>query len=141
MFQTHGIIMLNASDHNLVSAARKQPKIEKSFMYIWGRSYRNFQNVLFERDVIFEDWSDVTREGDVNVAWRCFAAKLTKIRDKHAPYKHMKVTDSMPKWVTVEYIATCDEHDFHFDEYHKDKTEVKQARMKRSRNYLKLIEK
>ncbi len=41
----------------------------------------------------------------------------------------------MPKWVTVEYIAACDERDFHFSEYSKDLTEAKKAHMKRSRNY------
>ena len=35
MFAKHGIVDLNASDHNLIYATRKQPKIEKSFKYSW----------------------------------------------------------------------------------------------------------
>ena len=87
MFQNHGVIMLNASDHNLVYVVRKQPKVEKSFAYIWGRSYSKFDEVLFERDVIFEDWSGVTNEGDSNAAWKCFATKLIAILKRHTPYK------------------------------------------------------
>ena len=34
MFEEHGIIDINSSDHNLIFVARKQPKIEKSFRYI-----------------------------------------------------------------------------------------------------------
>ena len=47
----------------------------------------------------------------------------------------MKISDSLPKWVTVTYIEACDERDFHFKEYCKDKTDAKEASMKQSRNY------
>ena len=60
MYQNHGIININASDHNLIYAVRKQPKVSKSFKYIWARSYCKFEATLFERDIIFADWSNVT---------------------------------------------------------------------------------
>ncbi len=48
MFELHGIIELNASDHNLVYAVRKQPKIKHMYKFIWGRTFQNFNNQLFE---------------------------------------------------------------------------------------------
>ena len=50
-------IMMNASDHNLINAVRKQPKVSKSCKKIWGRSYRAFVELMFERDIIFADWT------------------------------------------------------------------------------------
>ena len=47
----------------------------------------------------------------------------------------MRISDSMPKWVTDEFIAACDTRDHHFCTYCKNKTDANQAIMKRSRNY------
>ena len=68
MFEHHGIIHMNASVHNLTFAARKQPKLLRSQKYIWGRSFCRFDSILFERDIVFMDWSDVTEELDANLA-------------------------------------------------------------------------
>ena len=87
MLQCHGVIRMNASDHNLIYTVRKQPKVDKSFKTIWGRSYRKFEDVLFERDVIFANWDDVIHEPDANVAWNRFSERLISILDKHAPTK------------------------------------------------------
>ncbi len=81
MYAKNGIIELNASDHNLVYAVRKQPKIEKSYHHVWGRSYRKFDSILFERDIIFHDWSAVTNQVDPNLAWNAFVQHINTILD------------------------------------------------------------
>ncbi len=136
MFELHGIIGLNASDHNLVYAVRKHPKTRKSYKFIWARSYKTFQHTVFERDIIFENWADVLDEDNVSYAWDNFANKLIKIVDKHAPVKKLKIKDSLPKWVTREYIQACDVRDSLYRTYVKNKSDINKREMKRSRNYV-----
>ena len=47
----------------------------------------------------------------------------------------MRITDSMPKWVTCDYISACDARDHHFRIYSRNRTEANRAVMKHSRNY------
>ena len=136
MFQLHGIIGLNASDHNLIYAVRKHPKISKTYKFILGRSYHRFDRLLFERDILFTYWDDVAEEADASTAWDKFANKLTQVLDKHAPVRRMQVSDSMPKWVTREYLQACDERDFLHRKYSKDKSDFNRAEMKRSWNFV-----
>ena len=91
MYQLYGIIDINAIDHNSVYAVDKQPKIEKTYKFIWARSYCNFNYLLFERDIIFADWANVTEKIEPNLAWDNFADKLVEIVDVHAPYKNESV--------------------------------------------------
>ncbi len=90
---------------------------------------------MFERDVIFTDWNMVTREADANLAWENFHENLVEILDRHAPYRQMRVSDSMPKCVTREFIEACDARDHLYRVFSKNKTEENKARMKRSRNF------
>ena len=132
MFANHGIVNINASDHNLVFATRKQPKVEKSYKFIWCRSYRRFEPTIFERDVIFTYWNEVMQTQDSNTAWNLFVEKINTLLDIHVPYRNIKVSDSMPKWVTAEFIQACDEWDYHLKCYRRNKNEANKARMKRS---------
>ena len=103
MSELHGTIDLIARDHNRVYAVRKQPKIKKSYKFMWDRTYHYFDALLLKRDVLSHDWSNVLDEGDVNMAWDNFTNSLIKIVDQHAPFKRL-VSDSLPKWVTIEYM-------------------------------------
>ena len=47
----------------------------------------------------------------------------------------MRISDSMPRWVTREYVEACDARDYHFRIYSNDMTEANLLRMKRSRNF------
>ena len=123
MVQLHGIISLYANEHTLVYVVRKQPKIKHSHRFIWARSFRNFNPFLFEWDILFVDWSDVLAEQDVKLSWANFSDKLNLLMDNHAPFKKTRVSDSMPKWVTMEFIAVCDECDHHYRRYAKNKSE------------------
>ncbi len=136
MFEQHGIIDLNASDHNLVFAARKQPKIVKEFKYVWCRSFRRFEPTLFERDVLFADWREVMTTTDCNLAWDSLVHKLNSILDTHAPHMNVRIPESMPKWVTKEFLQACDERDFHLRQYRRHKNDNTRARMKQSRNHV-----
>ena len=77
----------------------------------------------------------MTDEPDSDMAWCNFSNKLILIMDKHAPFKKLRVSDSMPKWVTREYLSACDERDALHRKYSRDKTDRNKAEMKRSRNY------
>ena len=105
MFEIHGIVDLNASDHNLIFATRKQPKLEKMDKHIWCWSFCKFESVLFEQDVIFYDWTDVMQSTDSNRAWDLFVEKVNTLLDVHAPFKNIRIPESVAKWVTQEYMA------------------------------------
>ena len=71
---------------------------------------------------------------NVDIAWESFTSKLILILDKHAPYRKITASVSLPKWVTRQYIEACDEQDYHHREYAKNKTPENLAKKKRSRN-------
>ena len=124
MYQSRGIININASDHNLIYAVRKQPKVSKSDKFIWACSYRRFEATIFERDILFADWTGIIQEHDAGLAWSKFSERLVNIINMHAPFQKMRISESQPKWVTLEYIAACDARDHHFDVYSKNKTDA-----------------
>ena len=56
---------------------------------------------------------------NIDLAWDSFNETIISILDKHAPYRRMKISELMPKWVTREYVEACDVRDHHHQEYCK----------------------
>ncbi len=131
---------IDASDHNLIYAFRKQPKVLKDYKYVWCHSFRWFEPSLFEWDVLFADWRNVTKEINPSTAWDNLVITVNKILDIHAPFKNIRIPESMPRWVTTKYFQACDERDYHLRQYSKSKTDENRARRNHSRNYCTMLE-
>ena len=73
---------------------------------------------------------------DSNIAWDLFVGKLNALLDIHAPFENVRIPESMPKWVTREFLQACDEHNYHLRQYRRNRAEDNRNRMKCSRNFV-----
>ena len=113
MYYQSGILHLNISDHSLVYTARKKVKIHKAFSYIRCRSYKTFDDKLFQLDVENIDWSELLATRDVNIAAELFLTNICNVVDTHAPYMEVKLHDNAPKWVNGDYLSHINEREYH----------------------------
>ena len=56
------------------------------------RTYKNFNNELFKKDLLKTDWKSLlkTNLNDVNFSFKQFLLKLNNLLDMHAPFKYSK---------------------------------------------------
>lgn len=47
-----------------------------------------------------QDWTDITRESDIDIAYSCFVEKLTTLVHSVIPFRRVTVTNSTPTYVT-----------------------------------------
>lgn len=85
MYHQNGVIELGVSDHSLIYTSRKKLKVEYDTEYVWTRSYRSYNDEMYERDIANADWSPVLNASNVNVAVNQFYRIILEIIEKHAP--------------------------------------------------------
>ena len=95
-----GVIDLGLSDHCLVYTSRKRLKFKQPVTYIIGRSYRRFDETLFNLDVCKESWVNVYHCQDPDQAANIFTDTLLEIAERHAPHKKLKIRQGQARWVT-----------------------------------------
>lgn len=87
---------MGCSDHNLIAIVRKT-KLHKAGSKIkYRRSYKRFNQVLFEEEVKGEEWEKVCSEENPEEALSIFMKLFMVIADKHAP---------MRKWTARSHSA------------------------------------
>ena len=121
MYSIHGVLDPGISDHSMVYAVRKKPKIPHNPKFVWTRSYRLYKNDFYE-DMCLVDWSDVLDAEDVNEAVNLFYLKILAIIDRHAPYNFVKIKDGLAKWVTNEFLGLLDDRRDRMKRYKKYRT-------------------
>ena len=53
----HGVKHINVSDHELIFVVRKKLKIQYIAINTFGRSYKNYDTLAFQRALTDHDWS------------------------------------------------------------------------------------
>ena len=84
------------SDHNVVVLA---PLINAKYcidIKTWPLSESKI--IVFENDLIMQDWSDVINNQSVDVKVEQFHGVITSTLDRHLPEKNMKVSNLDKKW-------------------------------------------
>ena len=71
-YNVSGTIETGDTDHSLIFTTRKKKKIHSEPCYFYGRTYTRFNPLLFQRDCIFTNWSDVLSQDDPVLAGTSF---------------------------------------------------------------------
>jgi hypothetical protein len=88
------------SDHRLVLCTRYTKKIITSPRYIKKRSYKNFDEGAFLREVRNTSMMNVYMCGDASEAARLLSVNLNSVLDRMAPVRRIQVRHNFAPWVT-----------------------------------------
>ena len=98
-----GIVDLGLSDHQMIYCTRKlvqnKTAVKKTFE---SRSLKNYSVDVYEnalRDLNFPNYEEFT---DIDLAYRDFTEKLTKVIDTIAPLKKSRIKSNNPEWFDRE---------------------------------------
>lgn len=104
------------SDHYLVGTSRYLGHTQPQYVYVKGRSYKNYNYELAKkfydtqrRDLIFS-------YNDPNLIWTKLLSFINKCANTLCPYKEMEVRQNKPPWITNELIEILHERDQAFEE-------------------------
>ena len=123
-----GVTDLGVSDHCLTYTSRRRLKLKNKTNYYIGRSYRNFDPVLFYTDIAKETWIDIYAMQDPNEAAIRFTNTLLTIAEIHAPHRRLKCRENQPKWVTAKFLSMVDEKHHWCNIYKRRPTQFNAAR-------------
>ena len=132
-----GVIDLGLSDHQLIYCTRKiiknKPNKHK-FIKIRSLKHYTIEKFLKElKDIIFPDYSDYN---DINEAYSDFIKKITKIIDKIAPIKEIRIKNNTAKWIDEEILEGIRNRDKLFTKFKKSKINIDHLNYKKARNKL-----
>ena len=92
--------LMGSSDHKLVQVTRFSRSFKQNIRYCRKRSYKNFSEVDFHREVENISWWEVYASEDVDIAADIFTRKLTDILDRMAPVKKFQIRTKYAAWVS-----------------------------------------
>ena len=95
----------------LCFTSRKKHKLPRAVKYVDCRTYRNFTDVSFQRDVANIDWANTLELLNPNEIAKDFTQKFNKVMDHHAPLKRLKIREHAPDWLNTDYLAHIDERE------------------------------
>ena len=107
-----GVIVSGISDHDLVYVIRKfkRPKSEPKLIKV--RTFKNFVENDFLRDLRLADWSYFTKCEDLDHACDIFNRNVKTVAGKHAPFVTHKIKGRVEAWVTDDFIKAIKERDY-----------------------------
>ena len=97
-----GSLLTSLSDHNLIYTIRKIGIPRGLPKYIKFRSFKNFKQEDFLKDIRNTFGETNTNLSDFTLAWTAWKSKMLTILDKHAPSRTRKVRNRPSPWVTKE---------------------------------------
>ncbi len=83
-YETQGVLDAGLNDHSMIYAVRKRHKPKNKNNYIFARSYRNFDEVLFSIDMERAPWVNVYSCVDANEALNMFNKIFLEVAEWHA---------------------------------------------------------
>ena len=89
----HQALLVNCSTP-LATDSRKTRRVV-TFPDIRQHNLAKLSEVLHK-----QDWTDITTESDINIAYSCFVDRLTTLVHSVIPFKHVTVTNCTPTYVT-----------------------------------------
>lgn len=103
-FSKVGVMSDCFSDHSIVNCVWKikLPKVAPKMTNI--RQHKKLNLDLFINDLLAINWDRFQLISDVQDAWDFFLSEFTKVVDKHAPWKVVKVKGRHLPWISPELI-------------------------------------
>ena len=132
----YGTININISDHNAIFFNRKVHPSKPVRKIITGRTYAQYNEDRFLRDLQNIEWRDITAMEKPSDKWCSFKKRFIDICDVHAPTKKLKVTQNKPKWLTNDIFELMNVSDTAFKKAKTTKTSRDWEIAKDARNHL-----
>ena len=105
------ILDLNISDHQFIHLNRAHVPKEKSKLEFTGRSYKNYNQVVFQNNLLEKDWNELYTNNDVNQAWNIMLTNIMITIDRMCPLKKYKIAKAKEPWVTNEILEMIKDKD------------------------------
>ena len=107
-----GVIDPGVSDHSLIYVIRKfkRPKGEPKIIRV--RSFKNFVDDDFLRDLRNSDWSYFLNFTDLDQSCDIFNSIVKTVADKHAPFVTHKIKGKIEAWVTNDLLQAIKERNY-----------------------------
>ena len=94
------VIVSGASDHDILSYVRYSKNPPSPARIIRRRSYKNFIEEDFLKDLSAVDWADVYTSNDIDAAVDIFTSKFRSVLNQHAPWIIFQLRKSFCPWLT-----------------------------------------
>ena len=105
------ILDLNISDHQFIHLNRAHVPKEKSKLEFIGRSYKNYNQVVFQNNLLEKDRNALYNNNDVNQAWNIMLTNIMSTIDRMCPLKNYKVAKAKEPWVTNDILEMIKDKD------------------------------
>ena len=101
----------NLSDHLAVSVTRKRLGRKFSKVSFSGRSYKNYDKNLFQRNLIDENWDSFYDSNSPSDCWDIMEGKIRLIINRMCPLKTFSVKEVREPWITNELLEEIKDKD------------------------------
>jgi len=103
--KTAGTRPWEASDHELVYVTRKKAKENKNTVKKMGRSYANYDKLVYTDKIKSKNWGFMEGDSNIDVKWAKFRGNMEEALDEMCPIKSLTVRASQDKWITKEILT------------------------------------
>ena len=129
-----GVCNINISDHQMILFTRKKAKFLKQKCDFTGRSYRNYNKVIFLDRIKNADWSFLNVDMNVQDQWEYWLLLIKTELDKMCPLKTFKIKQIKQQWITPRLIELIKDKDVALKNAKKAKNPALWTEAKRLRN-------
>ena len=131
-----GVLQISMSDHFMVFCIRKSnSSLQKEHKMIKSRMMKNFNEQAFLGDVAAISWEqEIGNSDDVNVLANNWSNLFTRIIEKHAPIRQMRVSKKYCPWINEDLKKLMRSRDKLKKAANKTKSEILMNSYKHVRN-------
>ena len=130
-----GTMDINVSDHIPTFIIRKKTKLNFDKCKFVGRSYRNFDSVIFETRLKESNWEFMYGLHDIDNIWEFFQKQIRDNLDKLCPSKDFQFAKERPPWLSNELIEYIKDRDAALRKAATSKTEEDRRIARNLRNF------
>ena len=128
-FASSGVYELSMTDHFMIYCVLSRCKTSENSQehkYKFVRSYKNFDEGKFIRDIENICWEPIHTATDIVTTYEKFISLLNAVIDRHAPMRKVRVKQKESPWMTSEILAMIRD---------RDKLKIKAKRSKLSSDW------
>ena len=134
-----GVLDICISDHLPIYCLKKKAREHNPKKVVKGRSYKNYEKVDFQRDVINDSrwgkfWEEVY---DVDVMWKIFHEIIVEHANYYCPIVNMYVNENCPYWFSRDLIEEINHKNALYKETKGSGKEQDWDKLKNHKNVLK----
>ena len=106
-----GVIEDNMSDHFPIYFVRKKERGFIKKKEIMGRSYKDYDKIIFQNLLQHAKWDKFDTETDPDILWDIFDDNIRAALDLICPIRKLTIPEDKPKWLTADIINLIRDRD------------------------------